>query len=191
MYLIPTIDVEAIDNLKTQGSFDQLILGTTNQGQWGVPKIMRVLKDNSASASFFVDFAEFPKYSKKFKVLINDLSNNNFDVQLHIHPQFCADIKRPLMQHYTFEEQVKIIKQCQLYYHECCKTQAIAVVKDLLNEVKRFNGFFVMLWRNSYFDEVSHRGITKFYEELLEFIAHLEPENVLGKELMEVKLERE
>lgn len=69
--------------------------------------------------------------------------------------------------------------------------QAIAVVKDLLNEVKRFNGFFVMLWHNSYFDEVSHRGITKFYEELLEFIAHLEPENVLGKELMEGKLERE
>lgn len=126
MYLIPTIDVEAIDNLKTQGSFDQLILGKTNQGQWGVPKIMGVLKDNRASASFFIDFAEFPKYSKKFKVLTNDLSNNNFDVQLHIHPQFCADINRPLMQHYTFEEQVKIIKQCQLYYHECCKTPAIA-----------------------------------------------------------------
>ncbi|GEM_PF-1623099 len=126
MYLIPTIDVEAIKNLKYQGDFNQLILGRTDQGQWGVEKIMEVLKRNNAGASFFVDFAEYPKYPKNFQSLSKSILRNGFDVQLHIHPQFCADINRPLMHHYSLEEQIKIIEQCQTFYYQCCDTSAKA-----------------------------------------------------------------
>ena len=44
VYLIPTIDVEAIRSLRRLGSYDMLIAGKINNSYWGVRKIIEIVR---------------------------------------------------------------------------------------------------------------------------------------------------
>jgi hypothetical protein len=61
--------------------------------------------------------------------------------------------------------------------------KAFSACESLLEEVQKFGGVFTVLWHNSFFDEDTYPGITKFYETLLQRISEKQPENILGLEL--------
>lgn len=56
---------------------------------------------------------------------------------------------------------------------------------ELITEVKKFKGLFTLLWHNSFFDEVTYPGVTKFYADLLQIVASHKPDNMLANELAE------
>ena len=70
-------------------------------------------------------------------------------------------------------------------YREYTTSQAMEKCMALVNEISKFGGLFSLLWHNSFFDEVTYPGVTKFYRDLLENVVTLKPENVLGSELLE------
>ena len=70
-------------------------------------------------------------------------------------------------------------------YQEYTTPQAMEKCTDLLKEISKFGGAFNLLWHNSFFDDLTYPGVTKFYLELLDKIVALNPDNVLGSELLE------
>ena len=55
---------------------------------------------------------------------------------------------------------------------------------NLINEVKKFGGFYSMLWHNCRLDEYMYPGVTEFYEKLLNTIMAKNPEVVRGVDLL-------
>lgn len=126
VYLIPTIDVEAIRSLRRLGSYDMLIAGKVNKSYWGVRKIIEIVRAYQGDATFFVDVCEMGHSKKKMVALCREIIQHGCDVQLHIHPQFMFDVNRPLLNHYSFEEQIHIIKQCTDVFYELTDHYPIA-----------------------------------------------------------------
>lgn len=54
----------------------------------------------------------------------------------------------------------------------------------ILNEVKKFNGIFSLLWHNGNFDETLNPGIRMFYENLLKDISDMNPDSLTGSEII-------
>lgn len=71
------------------------------------------------------------------------------------------------------------------YYRKLSYQQMHDVIKQVINEIKKFNGLFTLLWHNSHFDESEFPGIHNFYEELLHLIASQKPENLTGTEILQ------
>lgn len=125
-YVIPTIDVEAIRTLSKLGSFEDLILGKVNDLYYGVPKILEVFEKYNVAGTFFVDFAEIGHGIERLKYLSKMISNNNSDVQLHIHPQFIADPDRYLLNQYKRSEQKQIFQKCIDIFEKCTGNSPLA-----------------------------------------------------------------
>jgi len=70
------------------------------------------------------------------------------------------------------------------HYRQLSTDDALSAVKDLVNEIKKFNGVFTLLWHNTFFDEDRFPGIKKFYEGLLQYIHSERPQNKLGYEII-------
>ncbi|KAA3609937.1 MAG: hypothetical protein D8M58_08155 [Calditrichaeota bacterium] len=51
--------------------------------------------------------------------------------------------------------------------------------KEMIATCKKYNGLFVLLWHNSFFDETIYPGLTKLYEEILQDIKGSDPFSVL------------
>lgn len=68
-------------------------------------------------------------------------------------------------------------------YQQYSVEKAFSACESLMEEVQKFGGVFTLLWHNSFFDEDTYPGVTKFYETLLQRISEKEPENILGLEL--------
>lgn len=64
--------------------------------------------------------------------------------------------------------------------------QAKKSINEVLEEIKKFNGLFTLLWHNDFFDEDLFPGITQFYENMLRDISKMHPENYTGKEIVEI-----
>ncbi len=111
-YLIPTIDVEALRSLTKLGDFDKLILGEINGAYYGVDKIIELLNQFNCRGTFYVDFAEHGHGIEKFRKLSKSILESGNDLQLHIHPQFCSDNNRFLMNQYSYSEQNDIFLKC-------------------------------------------------------------------------------
>ncbi len=62
--------------------------------------------------------------------------------------------------------------------------QTMEAITDLVQEVRKFNGVFSLLWHNSFFDELQFPGITRFYTELLDFLKDQELEGITGSEIL-------
>lgn len=60
--------------------------------------------------------------------------------------------------------------------------QAKKSIKNLSEEIKKFNGVLSVLWHNDYFDEVQYQGITGFYTNLLSDTLNNGFVNMLGTE---------
>lgn len=54
-----------------------------------------------------------------------------------------------------------------LSYRKLNYEKSLESVTELLEEIKKFNGFFSLLWHNDTFDEVRFKGITNFFENIL------------------------
>ncbi|MEO7989844.1 MAG: polysaccharide deacetylase family protein [Chryseolinea sp.] len=69
-------------------------------------------------------------------------------------------------------------------YRNYSPSTAIEKCIQIMEEVRKFNGVFTVLWHNSFFDEDTYPGVTNFYKNLLAEIAKQKPENILGSELV-------
>ncbi|MBN2105416.1 polysaccharide deacetylase family protein [bacterium] len=69
-------------------------------------------------------------------------------------------------------------------YQEFSLFEAANVFENLLEQVRSVHGLFVLLWHNSYFDEVRFPGITDFYKGMLRKIMELRADCVLPQELI-------
>jgi hypothetical protein len=70
-------------------------------------------------------------------------------------------------------------------YRKLTYPEALDAVRLVLDEVKKFKGVFVLLWHNGQNHEFLQPGMTDFYAELIRTIAHQDPENLLGPEILE------
>lgn len=70
------------------------------------------------------------------------------------------------------------------HYRRHSMQEAFASIKELLEEIVKFKGIFVLLWHNGQNDEFLLPGITRFYHDLIGMIAGREPENLLGEEII-------
>jgi hypothetical protein len=69
-------------------------------------------------------------------------------------------------------------------YQNYSPAMALQKCLEIMEEVRKFNGLFTLLWHNSFFDEDTYPGVTDFYKNVLAAIAKQRPENILGSELV-------
>jgi len=69
-------------------------------------------------------------------------------------------------------------------YRNYTPAKALEECTALITEIKKHGGIFTLIWHNSFFDENTYPGVTKFYENLLSKIKELEAESILGKDLV-------
>ena len=63
--------------------------------------------------------------------------------------------------------------------------QAKIVLRKMIDQVKMYNGIFVVLWHNSYLDEQLYTGITKFYIRILIYLIRNNGLALLPKSVIE------
>jgi hypothetical protein len=69
-------------------------------------------------------------------------------------------------------------------YQNYSPAMALEKCMQIMEEARKFNGLFTLLWHNSFFDEDTYPGVTDFYKNVLAAIAEQQPENILGSELV-------
>jgi len=119
IYVVPTIDVEAIRSLNVLGDFSKLILGEIDNNRYGIEKIISTIKKFNGTGTFFIDYAESGHGLNKLRYITKIVEENKCEVGLHIHPQFIADISRYLLNEYSYDEQKEIFRKCINNYLEC------------------------------------------------------------------------
>jgi len=83
-----------------------------------------------------------------------------------------------------WEIPLEVMDATIFYYRKLGFVEAWNSIESIINEVKRFNGIFTLLWHNHYFDENELPGIKNFYLELLTKVSTLEPEAFTGLEIV-------
>lgn len=69
-------------------------------------------------------------------------------------------------------------------YRKLSFAEAKKSVKQILREVKKFDGVFSLLWHNDFFDEERYPKIKMFYEEILSEIKKSGSKSKTGKEIV-------
>ncbi|MFN8242158.1 MAG: polysaccharide deacetylase family protein [Bacteroidales bacterium] len=75
----------------------------------------------------------------------------------------------------VWEIPLTVMDATLFYYRKLGLQQARENIINIIEEVRRFNGIFNLLWHNSYFDEKDVPGITEFYVNLLNGIKEMNP----------------
>jgi len=65
-------------------------------------------------------------------------------------------------------------------YREMTHPEMLKSTENLIKEIFRFGGLFVLLWHNCNFDEYQYPGITRLYKQLLQAIHSMQPESTTG-----------
>jgi peptidoglycan/xylan/chitin deacetylase (PgdA/CDA1 family) len=65
-------------------------------------------------------------------------------------------------------------------YRNLDNAQVLKIVKQLISEIKRFNGVFSLLWHNDFFNELTFPGINKTYQEILQYTMKKGAESMTG-----------
>ncbi|MCJ7449323.1 MAG: polysaccharide deacetylase family protein [Bacteroidales bacterium] len=84
-----------------------------------------------------------------------------------------------------WEIPLNVMDATLFYYRELTYDLAERSISMMLNEIKRFNGVFTLLWHNSYFNENDIPGITRFYFKLLALIMAEGPEICSGMSIVD------
>ena len=71
------------------------------------------------------------------------------------------------------------------HYRRMDMKKARVAILDVLNNVRRFGGVFVLLWHNSHLDEDHILGIRRFYAELLEEISSFDLESLTCSQVID------
>ena len=123
-----TVDVEIwcdgwneIDS-KFPSSFRRYVYGTTPQGEFGLPRMLQMLRDHGLHATFFTE----PLFAARFgleplREIVELIAEYDQDIQLHLHTEWVDEAlepilppgsvrtKRPLLSHFTRDEQQVLI----------------------------------------------------------------------------------
>lgn len=122
--VILTIDTEGHDGLDP---VKNLIWGKTDEGLFGIDRIMDICDTHNINALFFVDFAEAWDYGEdKITEVVTHILGRGHDVGVHIHPDHMADKNRLFLWEYTKNEQFDIIKRCTDLYSKITGEQPLA-----------------------------------------------------------------
>jgi len=71
------------------------------------------------------------------------------------------------------------------YYQKYSLEEARKSIMELVDEIIKFNGVFVLLWHNGQNDEFLRPGISAFYIDLIKSIAEKDPERMLGYQIID------
>ena len=84
----------------------------------------------------------------------------------------------------TWEIPLVVMDVSLFMYRKHDFASAMDSIRIILDEVKRFNGIFSLLWHNGNFDEMLNPGIRKFYENVLKDISEMNSESLTGSEII-------
>ncbi|MEX0980798.1 MAG: polysaccharide deacetylase family protein [Bacteroidales bacterium] len=84
----------------------------------------------------------------------------------------------------TWEIPLVVMDVSLFMYRKHDFASAMDSIRIILDEVKRFNGIFSLLWHNGNFDDTLNPGIRKFYENLLKDISEMNSESLTGSEII-------
>lgn len=70
-------------------------------------------------------------------------------------------------------------------YRKMAYPEMLKSSENLINEITRFGGLFVLLWHNCNFDEYQYPGISLLYKELLQTIHSKQPESTTGVNILD------
>ena len=57
-------------------------------------------------------------------------------------------------------------------------------ILEIINEIRKFNGIFTLLWHNNHFNEDLIPGITNFYTALISEIMSLGPDSISSEDII-------
>ena len=106
-YVLLTVDVESL----TKGNPTRDIFGRLKgyDGEYGVPLMLKILKEKRASATFYLDVYETAKYGDgELKAIAAEILEDGQDLELHTHPG--PMFGRPGMSDYDTNKQIEIIE---------------------------------------------------------------------------------
>ncbi len=78
----------------------------------------------------------------------------------------------------TWEIPLNIMDATLLEYRKLDMQDAFLNTQKLIDEIRKFNGVFTLLWHNGYFDETIHPGIDSLYKNILDYVVSLNPKNL-------------
>ena len=84
----------------------------------------------------------------------------------------------------TWEIPLTVMDATLLHYRKMDIAKAEEAIDKLLDEIKKFNGIFTLLWHNSFFDEDLYPGITDLYENIISKPADHGASSLTGKEVI-------
>ncbi len=70
-------------------------------------------------------------------------------------------------------------------YRKLTYVQMLESMENLISEITKFGGLFVLLWHNCNFDEYQYPGINKFYKNILELIHSTQFDSVTGSGVLD------
>jgi len=71
-----------------------------------------------------------------------------------------------------------------MHYRQLSYDEILTTVLGMVEEIKRFNGTFVLLWHNNFFNEEYYPRIKEFYISLIERLSEQSPEGLSGREII-------
>lgn len=72
------------------------------------------------------------------------------------------------------------------FYRKLDFEEARNIIFKLIDEIRKFNGLFTLLWHNHYFDEHLYPGISNFYKQVIESIINLHSNTLTGNEILNI-----
>jgi hypothetical protein len=101
----------------------------------------------------------------------------------YCHPFKIFDFENNQMLSY-WEIPLNVMDSTLFHNRRLSIADATESIMTILEEIKRFNGVFTLLWHNSYFNESEVPGITNFYYDLLNLIIAEKPEISTGLKIV-------
>ncbi len=122
-YVLLTVDVESLQ----KGSPTSDIFGRIKgyEGEYGVPLMLKILKERNAAATFYLNVYETAKYGdRELKAIASEIVSNGQDLQLHTHPQ--PMYGKPGMSDFDLSKQIEIIEDGKKLIQSWSGTSVIA-----------------------------------------------------------------
>jgi hypothetical protein len=102
----------------------------------------------------------------------------------YCHPFRLFDFEHNRMLSY-WEIPLNVMDSTLFQYRKLTTKEAMSSIEGILDEIKKFNGVFTLLWHNSYLNEDDVPGIENFYINLLQRIMNEKPVVVTGLEIID------
>lgn len=78
---------------------------------------------------------------------------------------------------------LNVMDVTMFHYRKLNLQEAHKAICLIIEEIKKFNGVFTLLWHNDFFEDNKYPGISHFYDSLLHEISNKMPESLTGLEI--------